>query len=120
MSTNNENIIKLKIKLKSLAAESRIIRKEELKNKGKWSHQANDLHYHRVHYLRPITRATHIAYGLLRGMEYLQIEPTSKSQPNWDKVKAMITKYSNWSNQQDNLKTLDELIYNLNVLDQAA
>lgn len=120
MSTNNENIIKLKIKLKSLAAESRIIRKEELKNKGKWSYQAHDLHYHRVHYLRPITRATYIAYGLLRGMEYLQIEPTSKSQPDWNKVKAMINKYSTWSERKSNLETLEELVQNLNVLDQVA
>ena len=116
----NTELTKLKIKLKSLAAEARIIRKEELKRKGKWSHQAETLYCHRVNYLRPITRATHVAYGLLRGLEYLQIEPTSKSQPDWDKIRGMITKYSNFSGRKENLKNLEDLIHNLNVLASAA
>ena len=112
--------VQLRIKLKSLAAEARIIRKEELKHKGKFSYYADSFHDHRVHYLRPITRATHVAYGLLRGLEYLQIEPTSKTQPDWDKVKEMIRKYSGFADKKDNLKKLEELIYNINTLKQAA
>lgn len=113
-------IVKLKIKLKSLAAEARIIRKEELKNKGKWAWQAESFHGHRVGYLRPITRATHIAYGVLRGLGYHQIEPTSKSQPDWDKVRKMISKYSDYSDLKDNQAKLEEMIDNINTLQSAA
>ena len=109
-------IVKLKIKLKSLAAEARIIRKEELKNKGKWAWQADSFWIHRTQHLRPITRATHVAYGLLRGLEYLQIEPTAKSQPHWGKVKDMISKYSEWKDEKENLEKLKELIANLKIL----
>ena len=113
-------ITQLKIKLKSLAAEARIIRKEELKNKGKWAWKADSFYGHRVHYLRPITRATHVAYGLLRGLGYHQIEPTSKSQPDWDKVRKMVIKYSDYKSEKDNVAILDEWIANINVLSLAA
>lgn len=113
-------ITKLKIKLKSLAAEARIIRKEELKNKGKWSWKAESFHSHRVNRLRPITRATHIAYGLLRGLEYHQIEQTSKTTPHWGKVREMINKYSlNLGERKDNLLKLDEWEYNNKMLKAA-
>lgn len=112
-------ITKLKIKLKSLAAEARIIRKEELKNKGKWSWKAESFHYHRVSLLRPITRATHIAYGLLRGLEYNQIEPTSKATPHWGKVRSMVKKYSNLTTEKDNLLKLDEWEFNNKMLKAA-
>lgn len=92
--------IELKIKLKSLAEEQRIIRKEELiiKN-GKFSFKSNNrresLYLHRTTHVRPIIRATHIAYGLIIGLEYHQIEPISHSEPNWTSVKAMVRKYGN-------------------------
>ena len=105
-------IVKLKIKLKSLAAEARIIRKEELKNKGKWAWQAESFHVHRTQHLRPITRATHVAYGLLRELEYLQIEPTTKSQPDWSKVRSMVAKYGRFEDE----KIVEELIANIKVL----
>jgi len=113
-------ITQLKIKLKSLAAEARIIRKEELKNKGTWSWKAESFHSHRVNQLRPITRATHVAYGLLRGLGYHQIEPTSKSEPDWDKVRKMVVKYSDLSNEKSNLAILNEWVANINVLALAA
>lgn len=84
--------IELKIKLKSLAAEQRIIRREELANKGNIA-KAGSLHYHRVCCVRPIIRATHIAYGLLNGLEYNEIERSTKTVPHWGKVEAMLKKY---------------------------
>lgn len=112
-------ITKLKIKLKSLAAEARIIRKEELNNKGKWSWKAESFHSHRVNHVRPITRATHVAYGLLRGLEYHQIEPTSKTQPHWGKVREMVRKYSDLRDSKDNELKLDEWEYNNKLLEAA-
>ena len=104
--------VELKIKLKSLAEEQRIIRKEELSIKnGKFSYKSNQrresIYLHRVMHVRPIIRATHIAYGLIRGLQYHEIENSPKSIPNWNKVKEMIKKYS--TNNDDKLKNLEKI-----------
>lgn len=80
----------LKIKVKSLAEEARIIRKEERKTHGVLRHEMWD---HRTKYLRAIARDTHIAYGLIRGRTLDQIEPKRYSEPNWDAIDKMIKKY---------------------------
>lgn len=79
----------LKIKLKSLAAEARIIRREEQKNEY-FRHGLRD---HRKGIVRSVARDTQIAYGFLRGKDYKQIENNPKTKPNWDSVKKMIEKY---------------------------
>jgi hypothetical protein len=78
----------LKVKLKSLAAEARIIRLEESRNK----HFRNGLSYHRRTVVRQEARLTLLAYGFVRGKAYEQIEK-SERQPDWDRVKKMIEKY---------------------------
>lgn len=95
----------LKIKLKSLAAEARIIRQQEraaLRNEN-WMRKEGDpaqypilseeLHAHRTKVVRKVARDTHIAYGLIRGKAWEQMEPNSKSQPDWDAVEKMVKKY---------------------------
>ena len=74
---NKENTIvdrreMLRIKLKSLAEEAKIIRKEERKTFGILR---NELHTHRVRDVRRAARETHIAYGLILGRQLEQIEP---------------------------------------------
>jgi hypothetical protein len=54
----------VRVKLKSLAAEARIIRKEELRTFGQLR---EELYRHRMDVVRVEARATHIAYGLMRG-----------------------------------------------------
>jgi len=105
--------IELKIKIKSLAEESRIIRKEELSiKKGKFSYKSNmrreSIYLHRTTHIRPIARATYLAYGLIRGLGYKQIERTSMTIPNWSKVKSMVEKYSDSDKREENLKILNE------------
>jgi hypothetical protein len=78
----------LKVKVKSLAEEAKIIRKEE--DKG---YCRVDLECHRKSIVRRAARETLIAYGFLRGREYRQIELNTKTQPDWKKVKAMVDKY---------------------------
>ena len=80
----------LKVKLKSLAAESRIIRKEERKAKGSLR---EELYRHRIDVVRKVTRDTLIAYGLIRGRTIEQMEPNRKSEPDWDAINKMIMKY---------------------------
>lgn len=82
----------LRVKLKSLAAEARIIRREELRTHGALR---EELHRHRVDIVRKVARDTHVAYGLIRGRTYEQIEPKTNpdSAPDWDAVNKMVAKY---------------------------
>lgn len=105
----------LKIKIKSLAEESRIIRADERKHlyAAREAEKANRptyqqdrdaygrLRLHRVFDVRIEQRATLIAYGYLRGIAYRQIEqtphwlkpPYCRAGPDWAKITAMIVKY---------------------------
>ena len=90
----NHNLKFLKVKIKSLAAESCIIRfeKEKAMKRGN-SILANDLQNHKIHVVRVECRAALMAYGLLKGKTSEQIEPKAKTKPDENRVKAMIKKY---------------------------
>jgi hypothetical protein len=82
----------LKIKIKSLAAEARIIRHEEKKWPGP-SDVRLGLHSHRVNDVRSEARAAQLAYGYLRGRSYSAMEFNPHAEPNWGRVAALISKY---------------------------
>lgn len=93
----------LKIKLKNLAEEARIIRKEEkrttkAKRDGekvvfrKNARLLYELWEHRTKLLRHEARHTLLAYGFLRGKDRQAIEQTKKAI-DWTKVEAMVKKY---------------------------
>jgi len=81
----------LKVKVKSLAAEAKIIRKEEKRCKN--SSLRNGLYRHRIDVVRYESRHTNLAYGFLRGRTYSQIESGAKKPPDWAKVRKMVEKY---------------------------
>ena len=85
----HKNLTKLKIKIKHLALEPAIIRKEERKllKEAKWYRQQQetkeaerilwdykDLLSHRKHSLKPEARAAQLAYAFLRGKPYASVE----------------------------------------------
>lgn len=78
------NTVYLKIKIKSLAEEARIIRHEEKKWAGP-SETRMGLHHHRTHHVRMETRAALLAYAFIRGRRYSQVESTrwSESDLKW-------------------------------------
>jgi hypothetical protein len=81
----------LKVKVKSLAEEARIIRKEEARGSLR-----EGLHRHRVDIVRPEARAAHLAYGLIKGRTLKRIEPTAReprAEGLWKRVRAMVDKY---------------------------
>lgn len=99
----------LKVKQKSLAEEAKIIRLERrrAKARARWqkAHDKADaaqITYANierlVHHERTIVtrenRATHLARNFLRGTPYLKVEGKCYSQPNWDKVASLISRYS--------------------------
>lgn len=87
--------IELKIKVKHLAEESRIIRKETNKAKAEGATATvNNLHNHRTQVVRPAARNTLIAYGYIRGTPYSAMEANAKTSPNWKEVNRLINRYS--------------------------
>ena len=84
----------LQVKIYSLAEEARYIRRKEAEQKKRGNTELlNRLHQHRIHHIRPETRAAHLAYGFLRGRSYDQIEGKAKRKPNWKTVERLIKKY---------------------------
>lgn len=104
----------LKVKLKSLAAEARIIRQMELQERSRatrirkgWvkadgsvtpgrvpsEQMRHELWLHRIGPLRYEARLTHIAYGLIRGKTLDQIEGKKPKPFDEARVKAMLMKY---------------------------
>lgn len=90
--------VELKIKLKHLAEEARIIRKEEWRLKAAREYRVlNNIHAHRIHVVRPESRATHLAYGFLRGQPLSLMEAHPLTEPSWDRVESMALKYGTQS-----------------------
>jgi len=86
--------IYLKVKVKSLAAEARIIRHEEAKAR-KWKNTTLrvSLAGHRRGIVRSAARHTHLAYGFLRGRPYRTMEAKCAIKPDWKRVQTMVEKY---------------------------
>lgn len=105
----------LKVKIKSLSAEARIIRHQEYKQRdsarrikftGKKKVDAQreieqaslrrlneELHLHRVGNVREESRHSQLAYGFLRGKPYKAIENFSYEMPKWAKVEAIAQRF---------------------------
>ena len=81
----------LKVKIKSLAAESKIIRKEEFRAPSQY--ERNNLALHRRGIVRSTARHSLLAYGFLRGRSYAQMEGKAFSPPNWDQVRKDVEKF---------------------------
>jgi len=85
----------LKMKICSLAAESRIIRREERKWPGSHvSGMRKRLYEHRKNVVGKETRASLIAYGFLRGRSYDRIEGKCKNAPDWVRVMRILKRFS--------------------------
>lgn len=86
-------MVYLKVKIKSLAVEARIIRKEEQKPQN---HEVREeLHLHRTYDVRREARSALLAYACLRNMPYSRIEFAAISIPDWKRIERLIEKYGN-------------------------
>ena len=70
---------KLRVNVKSLAAEAKIIREEIRRAETTEARQA--LHDHRMTRVRPEARLAHLALAFTRGRPYKMAESTAKSAP---------------------------------------
>ena len=91
------NRLFLKVKIKSLEAEARIIRREE----SLAPRFRQDLLWHRKYVVGTEQRHTLLAYGFIRGLKYREIENgcNKHNHIKWDKVRTMVFKYG--SRQDD-------------------
>lgn len=88
-----KSTIHLKVKIKTLAAEARVIKQEERKaKKRKKTELLMSLVEHRKGVVREEARMTLLAYGFLRGRSRKQIEQTDRPV-DWTKVKVMSQRY---------------------------
>lgn len=87
----NDKRLFLKVKLKSLMSESKIIRKEELKHKR--TGIQGELHHHRTQVVRHEARLTHLAYAYIRGKEWPEQERYQFTKKDMEKIEGMVKKY---------------------------
>lgn len=86
----------LKVKVKHLAEEARIIKKEEKRSGGD---TRNWLYLHRIYGVRPECRASHIAYAFAKGISLEKVEKYPGEIPLdvWVRSTKMVRLYSNKS-----------------------
>jgi hypothetical protein len=128
----------LKVKIKSLAEEARIIRHEEHRSKWRmhkdeetaitaleWGRVHSEdlrreLHLHRVCDVRQEARAAQLAYGYVRGRKYDELEQNPKwrrseaAEPNWHRVRDLVWKYGDFSEKERSIKgRRDSLLFEI-------
>jgi len=86
------NRAKLRVKIKSLAAEATIIRKEEKKYDGQSPERAT-LRLHRIVDVREESRAAQLAYAYLRCKPYKSIEQKAGRPIPVKRLESLIRKY---------------------------
>lgn len=84
--------VMLKVKVKSLAEEARIIRMEERRTRGELK---DELTAHRREVVRWHARTSHVAYGLTKGVPLEKIEQPKlkRTEEFWKAVRTMVQKY---------------------------
>ena len=106
----------LRVKVKSLADEAKIIRREEHRAKG-WDEWIA-LKSHRRGVVRTEARAAQLALGFLRGFPYRALEATVHPghEPNWRRVRQLAEKYvvpphlSMWTDEKEIMKLRKEAL----------
>lgn len=84
----------LKVKIKELAEEARIIRKEEkIAKERRETSKLIQLHEHRIRVVRPAARSALLAYGYLRGTPYLAIENKTTKSIDLKELERLVRKY---------------------------
>lgn len=85
--------------MKSLAAEAKIIRREESKAPTSW--ERIQLAAHRRGTVRLAARSANLAYAFLRGRSYRSVEAKCHTPPSWHEVEKLVQRYG-WGVPYDN------------------
>jgi hypothetical protein len=82
---------KLRVNVKSLAAEAKIIRDEIRRANTPDARMA--LHDHRMMRVRPEARMAHLALAFARGRSYKSVESNAKTEPSASELVKKITRF---------------------------
>ena len=97
----NPRTTHLKIKLKTLTAETKIIRAEErkalqnpkqFKDSG-YNPMFEGLRDHRLSVVKTYSRSNHLAYGFLLDHKYQEMERYCKEEPNFTEVQKIVVAF---------------------------
>lgn len=100
MSEEQENVKwqsspRLRVKIKSLAYEAKVIRFEERRAKVRKNFDLiGELHSHRKHEVRMEARDSLAAHAFLRGVPFKSIEPRATTYPRWKNVENMARRFA--------------------------
>lgn len=86
----------LKVKIKSLAEEAKIIRTEEKRISSKdyyWTIARSQLREHRINVVRKEARSALLAYACIRGKDYRAIESLPSKEIDFKNVQRLVDKY---------------------------
>ena len=89
-------IHKLRVNVKSLAAEAKIIRQEAKRYPGD-SSERGCLNWHRISVVRDEARAAQLAYAFLRNIPYSVVESEGSKPVNVGRVSKLAGKYGHWN-----------------------
>lgn len=98
----------LRVKIKSLAAEARIIRNEEGRfPRGQRHHTTfQSLHSHRTGIVRREARHALLAYAFMRGRQYRQLEAKTHAEPDAGLICGIIKRFAGDAMTRDQLQKL--------------
>jgi len=85
-------IHKLRVNVKSLAAEAKIIRDEIQRATTKEARES--LHYHRMERVRPEARMAHLALAFARGKAYKEAESKARNKPSVPELVKKIQRFA--------------------------
>lgn len=88
----------LRVKIKSLAEEARIIRQEEKRYRGD-SSERGSLHWHRISIVRDESRAAQLAYAYLRRKPYRSVEQAAKKPVDVKRLTAIVKSFGGYSSE---------------------
>lgn len=109
--------LELKIKIRSLAEEARIIRayehklikqarnchrKELLEEEATTRRLFSNIHAHRTIIIRDEARASQLVAAFAKGKySYKEIEPFSRTDPKWDKADAILARFTSFAEKNE-------------------
>lgn len=93
------------MKVKSLAEEARIIRREETLARTSW--EIARLREHRTGIVRRAVREALLAYGFIRGIAYGKMEAKAGEPPDWKNIRSMVMRYGQHSDYRQRIPEAD-------------
>lgn len=101
--------MELRVKIGSLAAEARIIRKWEIRRRRVKDHASREkLYLHRVNVLRPAARHAQLALAFLRGRRYRQVENDAYLWPDFYSIRDEVNKFRDPGTQKVGVEHIRE------------